>query len=137
GDTCIIAHQVEAKRSVLADRFVDVRGDALGCIAAKRQTAVDERTAQRSLALLIDDATSRTAAESDRRGSLEHVDILIVERVTVIAAEIAHAVEEDVVACGKAADGEVVALRAAFARRQADACDIAQRVAQGGVSLLL
>ena len=60
-----------------------------------------------------------------------------VERIAIVAAEIAHAVDEEIVAGGESADGQVVALRAAFAGRQADAGNVAQRVAQRGDALLL
>ena len=61
---------------------------------------------------------------------MQDVDVLVVERVAIVAAEIAHAVEENIVARGKAANGQVVALRAAFACGEADARYVAQRIAK-------
>ena len=69
-------------------------------------------------------------------GPSQHLHFFLVECVAVVAAEIAHAVEENVVARREAANRQVVALRAAFAGRQADACHVAQRVAQRGGVLL-
>ena len=83
-----------------------------------------------NFARLIHDAAGGAAAEGDRGRALQDIDVFVVERIAVVAAEIAHAVEENVVARGEAANGEVVALRAAFAGREADARHVAQRVAQ-------
>ena len=44
---------------------------------------------------------------------------------------------KEIVARGKAADRKAVALRSALARRQADARDVAQRIAQRGCALVL
>ena len=82
----------------------------------------------RRFALLIDDATGRAAAKLHACRAFEHLHLLEVEAVAVVAAEVANAVEEDVVACGEAADGEVVALGSAFAGGDADAGDVANRV---------
>ncbi len=68
---------------------------------------------------------------------MQNRDLLHIERVAIVAAEVAHAVEEDIVAGGEASDGEVVALCAAFARGDADAGHVAQGIAQCGRSLVL
>ncbi len=68
---------------------------------------------------------------------VQHRNFLHVERIAVVTAKVAHAVEEDIVAGGEAANGEVVALRATFACGQTDAGNIAQRIAQRGRALVL
>ena len=62
---------------------------------------------------------------------------LQVERIAVVAAEVAHAVEVEVVARVESAQRQTVALSAGLARGQADAGDIAQRVAHRGDALIL
>ena len=62
---------------------------------------------------------------------------LQVERIAVVAAEVAHAVEVEVVARVEAAQCEAVALRAGLAGGEADAGHIAQRVAHRGDGLVL
>ena len=70
--------------------------------------------------------------------SLGHLDLLDVEGVAGVAAEVAHAVHEHVGAGAEAADGEVVAGgHAAFAGLDGDAGHVAQHVAQRGRVLLL
>ena len=95
------------------------------------------RVHPRRLAGLIDNAAGGPAAERHRRRPLQHFHFLHVERIAIVAAEVAHAVDEKIVARGEAADGQVVALRAAFARCQADARNVAERVAQRGGALLI
>ena len=68
---------------------------------------------------------------------MQHFDLIHIEGIAIVAAEVAHAVEEDVVARGEATDGEAVSLRAAFAGGQADAGNVAQGVAQCGCALVL
>ena len=90
-----------------------------------------------SLGLLVDDAAGGAAAELDAGWAFEDFDLLVVEGVAIVGAEVADAVEEDVVAGGEAADGEVVALGAELARGHGYAGDVAEGVAEGGVLLLL
>ena len=52
-----------------------------------------------------------------------------IKRIAIVAAEVAHAIDEEIVARGEAANSEVVALRAAFSGGEADAGNIAQSVA--------
>src|SRR5262249_8311279 len=89
------------------------------------------------LAFLVHDAAGGSAAESDGSGALDHVNTFVVKGVSEIAAEVAHSVEENVVARAEAADGEVVSLRAALAGRQADAGYVAQGIAQRVGALFL
>ena len=64
-------------------------------------------------------------------------DFLHVKRIAIVAAEVAHAVEENVIAGGESSHREVVALGAAFSRGDADAGHIAQGIAQRGRALVL
>src|SRR5262249_6316991 len=82
------------------------------------------------------DTAGGTAAESRGRRPLDYIHFLQVKRVAVVAAEIAHAINVKVVTRAESTDGEVVALCAAFARGNADACDVSQRVAKRGGILL-
>ncbi len=67
--------------------------------------------------------------------AFEHIDLFIVEGIAVIAAEVAHAVEKDVVLRSEAANGQIVALQRALTGRETDAWRIAQRIAQRGDTL--
>ena len=58
GDTLIDAHQIEAEGGLFSERLVDVGRDAASCVAAEYQRAVDERTIDGNLALLIHDTAS-------------------------------------------------------------------------------
>src|SRR6185312_11172931 len=78
-----------------------------------------------------------TAAERDRRRPLQNRDLLRIERIAVIAAKVAHGVHKEIVTRGEAANSEAVSLRPALSCGQADAGDIAQRVAQGSRALVL
>ena len=64
-------------------------------------------------------------------------DLLHVKRVAIVASEVAHPVEENVISGGESAHREVVALGAAFARGDTDAGHVAQGIAQGGRALVL
>src|SRR6185436_18545399 len=82
------------------------------------------------------DLSRGTTAESRRRRSLHDIHLFQVERIPVIAAKIAHSIDVKIVTGAETANRQVIALRAAFARRDTDARDIAQRIAQGGSVLL-
>jgi hypothetical protein len=132
-------HGVHAEGGAVADLgqgLVDVGGDAAGEVGAELRLHIDEFPGLGNLALLVDDAAGRAAAELDSRRAFEHVDLLIVERIAVVAAEVADSVQEDVVARGEAADGQVVALRAGFAGRQRNPRDVAQRILERGHALV-
>ena len=68
---------------------------------------------------------------------MQNLHFLRIERIAIVTAEIAHAVDEEIVARGESTNGEVVALRAALAGRETDTCDITQRVAKRSRALLL
>ena len=75
---------------------------------------------------------------SDEVGSLGHFDLLEIERIARVAAEVAHAVDEHVGARAEAANGQLIAGgHAALAGLEGDAGDVAQHVAQGGGALLV
>src|SRR6185503_19149089 len=65
------------------------------------------------------------------------LDRFQIERIAVIVAVVAHAVDVEVVLRIEAADRERVALRAALAGGQADPADVTQRVAHAGRALIL
>src|SRR6185437_9743259 len=96
---------------------------------AEAQRAGGERRELGRLAVLLDDAAGRAAAEENRGRTLQHLDVVEEEGIAVIAAEIPHAVEVDVAARAKTADRQIVALRAVLAGAEADAGDVAQGVA--------
>ena len=75
---------------------------------------------------LVDDAARGAAAEIGGIGTLNDFDFFQVEGVAVVAAEVAHAIDVEIVAGAEAADRQVVALRAAFAGGNADTGDIAE-----------
>jgi hypothetical protein len=84
----------------------------------------------------VDDAAARAAAEHERGGPFQHLDLLDVEQIAVVLAEIAHAVEKEVTAGRKAAQVvDVVRLRSSFRGGVADAGHVAQRVAKRGRAL--
>ncbi len=133
GDAVLVHHQIEPQGRSFAEigeRLVDVGRCPPGPIGPEHQGAVCERAERRQLAVLLDDAAGGAAAEQDRSGTFKDLNILQIERIAVIAAKIAHAVEKNVIAGGKAADRQAVALRGAFPRGEADAGDVAQGVAQ-------
>ena len=92
----------------------------------------------RHLADEIDRAARRSTARDGRRRSLRDLDLLDVERVARVAAEIANAVDEHVGPRAEAADRHLVAGRhAAFPGLERDAGDVPQHVAQRRRALLL
>ena len=140
GNVTFIAHQIKSKRRALAkrgERPVDVERQPPGEIGAEIQVARNEARQSRSLGGLIHHPAGRAAAESDRGWPLQYLDLLRVERVSIVAAKVAHPIDEEIVASRESADRQVVPLGAALTRRQADAGDIAQRIAQSGDTLLL
>src|SRR5579862_1398919 len=97
-----------------AERLIDVERCPAGEIGSGGNTARDESSKCRGFARLIYDPAGGAASERDRRRALKHLDFLHVEWVTVVAAEIPHAVDEKVVARRETADGQIVTLGAAF-----------------------
>ena len=126
-------HQVQAHRAGIGEGIVEVGGGAdMIAIAAfdRRGIAVLQ---ERRLGDGVDGAAGGAAAEHQAGRALQHLHFLIIEAVAGIGAEIAQAVEIDVVLGVEAADLELVAGQgAAFADGDGDARHIAQRIAQGG-----
>ena len=79
----------------------------------------------------------RASAERRRRRPLQNLHFLRVERIAIVTAKIAHAIDEQIVARGESADGEVIALRPAFTGREAYPGNVTQRVAKRSCALLL
>ncbi len=132
-----LAHHVEAQRGHRADGLVDVGLPAEEHVGAAGEGPLVEAARLGGLADLIDDAAGRPAPEQQGRRPLEDLDGLQVEGVARVHAHVADAVEEDVGARVEAAQGEVVALgAAALTGDEADAGDVAQRVAQREGGLL-
>ncbi len=140
GHIGFMSHQVESYRIPVAgipQRLVDVGNEAPGNVRAEVSLGNDEWMVHWGLAYLVDHAAGRSAPEGHGRRPLQHLNLLVIERVAVVAAEIAHAVEKDVIAGSKPAQGKVVPLRASLAGCQADARSVPQGVAQCGRALLL
>ncbi len=139
GDSALGSHHVHAEGGALTqggDGEVDVGGGAAGAIGAAIEGAGEGAQQVGHFGGLVDDAAGGTAAEGGRGGSLHDVDFLQIEGIAVVAAEIAHAIDVQIVARAEAANGQIVALRAAFAGGDADARDVAQGIAECGGVLL-
>src|SRR5581483_9433108 len=140
-DVRLLSHHVQAQRGaaelIRVQRAVEITGNAAREVGAKLRLHVLESLHAGNLALLIDDAARRPAAKLNARWSFERVYLLVVEGIAIVAAEVANAVEKKIVARGETANREVVALRTGLARGQADAGNIAQRVAEGGNAFVL
>ena len=136
----IVPHQVQPEGGATSQRGqrpIEVGGDALGLVRAQVHGPGEERGRLWGFGFLIDHAAGGTPAERDRRRALQDRDLLQVKRIAIVTAKVAHAVEENIVAGGEAANRQVVALGAAFSGGDADAGHIAQRVAQRGRALVL
>jgi len=121
----------------VGEGLVDVGGGATGGFGAELDVDVGELVDGGHLAHFVDNAAGGSATELDACGAFEDFYLLEVEAVAVVAAEVADAVEEDIVPRGKAADGEVVALGSAFAGGDADAGNVADGVEEGAVLFVL
>ena len=140
GDVVLVAHGGQLERRAGAERgnrLVDVGRDAVGLGRADEELGAQRGLHRRELRRLVDDAARGSAAELRGGGSLEDFDLLEMEGVAVVAAEVAHPVDVDVVARREAAQREGVALEAALARGDRNAGHVAQRFAQRRVGLLL
>jgi hypothetical protein len=87
----------------------------------------------------VDRAADIAAPGKGRGRALGHLDPFGIEGIAEIIARIADAIDEDVVAGGKAAhvEGIAPARRVAFARLEAHPGDVAQGIAQGAPALFL
>ena len=120
-----VGHGVQTKSHRRTERLIDVRGAAEVSAAAGAEGPCVVGLELGSLADLVDDPAGGTATEVNGRGSLEHFNALDIEGVAEIGPLIAHAVQIYVVPSVEAAQGEIVALRAAaFPRRDTDAAYI-------------
>src|SRR4051812_31483853 len=139
GDVAFITHHVETECGATAElrnKRIHVYGEAARLIRAEIESAGNEVVQFGSLGGLIDDAAGGSAAERYRRWSLENFNFFHIEGIAIVAAEITHAIDEEIIARAETADGEVIALRAAFTRRDTDTGNVAQRIAQRGDVLL-
>src|ERR1051326_1925479 len=93
-------------------RLVVIKSDTLSLISSEVQSPRHEAVEARSFCFLIHHATGGTSAEGDSGWALQHFNLIHGEGIAVVAAEVTHAIEEDVVASGKATDGQAVTLRA-------------------------
>jgi hypothetical protein len=103
----------------------------------RRHRAFDKILAVRQPGHRVDGAAGGTATEREGRRSLVDLDAIRSEQVARIPTRIAHAVAEQVATRDEAANEWTVALLAAFARREGDARDGAQRILHGVGALLL
>src|SRR5947209_1861267 len=112
-DAVDIAHSIQPKsctRPELRDRDVDVYIRAPRPVSAAHEATGGEVLQPRCFAGLINNTSGRAAAECDGGRTLQNFYFLRIERIAIVAAEIAHAVNEQIVAGGEAADREVVSL---------------------------
>jgi len=107
-----VAHQVQSERRAVQalDRLVDISGEPIGAVGSDRGGQVLDRRQLWLLADLVDHAAGGTAAKQDRGRSFQHLDVLQVERIAIVAAEVANPVEVEVVAGREATQCQVVAL---------------------------
>jgi hypothetical protein len=102
-------------------------------VRAGAEAGADGVGQARLLGAEIDAAAARAATRIDGIGALNDLDLLQVEDLALLAARVAHAVDEDVVARRLAPDEGPVGQRlAAFARAEGDAGGVAQQVFQRG-----
>ena len=133
GDFGCVRHRIDAQRGAgaeLRERPIVVGRDAPRLVVAAVDAHRRQRLERGPLRPLIDHTAGRAAAEDRGRRALQHLDRLDVERVARIAAEVAHAVQEQVVARVEAADVRIVALPAELAGAERDAGHGAQRVVE-------
>ncbi len=127
------SHEVQPHGGGRPDLPVGVRSAAQIIVRACPDRAVDEVGQARRLGRQIDAAAARAASRIDGIGALDDLDLLQVEDLALLAAGVAHAVDEDVVARGLAPDERPVGQRlAALARAEGDARRGAQDVLKRG-----
>ena len=133
-----VGHEVEAHGRGGVDLVVGVHRAAVVVAVADRAVHADEVARQRGrLGDGVDRPARGAAAEHGARGPLQHLDLLVVEAVARVDAEVAQAVDVDVVVGVLAADLELVARQgAALADGDGDARHVAQALLQGGDVLL-
>src|SRR5690606_16654610 len=135
GDLGVVVHGVQPEGHAVAEPHVDVAGDPLVILAADTERIVLRVARMRRFGHLVDGARGGTAATHGAGRSLDHLDLLQVERIARVRAGVAHAIDEQAVARTGAAHGEVLIAgqtAAAFAGLEGDARRVAEYVAQGG-----
>ena len=138
GDVALSDHEIQAHGCGRADLPVGVHRAAHIVVSAGADRAVDEVLQARGLGAQVDAAAARAAPRIDRVRPLDDLDLFQVEDFALLAAGVADAVDEDVVARGLTADEGAVGQRlAAFARAEGDARRGAQDVLQRGGGGLL
>ena len=115
-DIRAVAHQRDAKRTRVAGRDIDVSGAADLAVRAAGQREIVDGVKLWFLGDLVDDTPGRASPEQG--GSRAFVDFhgVVIEGVAGVEAGVALAVEEEIVAGGKAAQIDGVAMGTAFAR---------------------
>src|SRR5438105_1098219 len=116
----------------VGERFVDVDNRPTREIAAEGKRPGDKTVEAGFLADLVDHAAGGAAAKEDGRRPFQNLDFLKIERVTIVVAEVAQAVQEDVAAGDKASDRWRVAHGAEFACSKGDAGHRSYRVVEVG-----
>ncbi|MNX53955.1 hypothetical protein D3C86_846640 [compost metagenome] len=137
-DVALRRHDIQAHGGGGTDLPVGVHRAARIGIRADAGRAVDEVLQARGLGAQVDAAAARAAPRIDRVRPLDDLDLLQVEDLALLAAGVADAVDEDVVARGLAADeGTVGQGLAAFAGAEGDARRGAQNILKRGGGGLL
>ena len=93
----------------MAERLVQVQSAALEGLATARDRRGPVGRGLRLLGHQVDRPARGPAAGERGRGSLGHLDLLDVVGIARVAAEVAHAVDEEVGAGAEPADAQVVA----------------------------
>ena len=101
----------------MRQRLVDVCCKTARAIGAQVTAEIHKGMKLWRLAFQFDNAARRAAPKLHSRGAFKHVDLFVVEGVAVVAAEVANAVEKDIVFNGKTTDSQVIPLQRALARR--------------------
>ncbi len=132
------AQHIEADGDAVIDLMVHIDGGADIGVRPDRRRAVGEVVGLGALGAQIDAAAARAAAAIGRVRPLDDFHLLQIEHLAGLAAAVADAIDEDVVARGLAADERTVGQGlAALARAKGDAGRVAQDVLQrGGAGLL-
>jgi hypothetical protein len=118
-------------------RPVDIGGEPPRAVCAEPDPAVRDWGKLRHFADLVDSTSGRASAEQNRGRTFENFDRLKVEGIAVVAAEIPHSIEVEIVPGAEAPDGEIVALHPRFAGSEADARHVTQRIARARDTLIL
>ena len=127
---------IQSHRHAVADRLIDVGGEGPGAEAV--DAAIDAGCGVERVGFLgdaVDDAAAAAATEDQRVRALEHLDPADIVERAVILCVVAQTVDVEIRRGFLAADEDFVAVP--FARFEADARRVAQRVAKRADALVV